>query len=691
MIFLKKAPFLKLIIPFIAGIILQSAFSFTPGFLLLFIGTAILIILLFPYLSIQERFSLHPWVGLVILFLMTATGSVSFYLNDIRNDKNWFAKHYPAYSTVMARIDEPISEKERSFRAIATVTGLEGQGSQINTKGKMIIYFKKDSALKDLDVGIRIICRKLLQPISNSGNPGGFDYQRYALSRAISHQVYLAPGEFLLLPANNRNSFKAWLFQIRKKLIGIIRRFIPGEKEQGFASAILIGYKDDLDKQVLQSYANTGVIHILAISGLHLGIIYGLLVLLLKPLFRFKRSNWIRAILIILVLWIFCLLAGGAASVTRSAVMFSCIVLGETLNRKASIYNTLAFSAFLLLCYNPFWLWEAGFQLSYAAVLSIVIFSRPVYQLFFIRNKILDFFWKLSVVSFSAQILTLPLCIFHFHQIPVYFLVSNIIAVPLAGFILTSGIWLFAIAPFSMLAIPSGKIISFFIRLMNAWIERVEALPFAVWKGLEINLMQTLLLFLFAGGTGYWLLSKNKKGLALALGAVFSFTVIRAQSFFLHATQKKIIVYNVPQYSAIDFLSGNQYRFVGDSSFRTKNLSLNAYIQPCRNLNRVGRPVAGIPFNSNGCLQFYGKKVLIMNTPGNYRSARKKERIDLIIVSKNTISDIYTILRNFEIGMVVFDSSTPYRKLNAWKKACDSLQVHYHSVPEKGAFVMNLN
>ena len=195
---------------------------------------------------------------------------------------------------------------------------------------------------------------------------------------------------------------------------------IKGDKELGLAEALLIGYKDDLDKTLVQSYTNTGVVHIIAISGLHLGLIYWLLVQLLKPLQRRKYMKWLRPVIIILGLWLFSLLAGAQPSILRSAVMFTCIVIGETIAKKTSIYNSLALSAFGLLCWNPYWLWDVGFQLSYSAVLSIIIFMRPVYNLLYVKNKILDFFWKINAVTIAAQILTLPLSIYHFHQFPVY-------------------------------------------------------------------------------------------------------------------------------------------------------------------------------------------------------------------------------------------------------------------------------
>ena len=333
----------------------------------------------------------------------------------------------------------------------------------------------------------------------------------------------------------------------------------------GLAEALLIGYKDDLDKNLVQSYTNTGVVHIIAISGLHLGLIYWLFVQVLKPLKRKKISKWLNPIIIISGLWIFSLLAGGQPSVLRSAVMFSCIVLAASLSRKTSIYNTLAFSAFILLCIDPYWLWDVGFQLSYVAVLSIVIFMKPIYNLFFIKNKILDFIWKLNAVSIAAQLLTTPFSIYHFHQFPNFFLLTNFVAVPLSSIIVLGEIFLCAISFIPFLALLAGKIISWLIWVMNSYIQKIESLPWSLWGGMQINIEQTVLLIIAVAGFGYWLLEKQKAGAIAGVMGALLFICLRSSSFYQAYHQKKLIVYNIPRHQAIDIINGRDYFFVGDS------------------------------------------------------------------------------------------------------------------------------
>jgi competence protein ComEC len=216
-----------------------------------------------------------------------------------------------------------------------------------------------------LHYGSQIIFNQSLQSKKNSGNPASFNYERYAAFQSIYQQVFLQPKDDISLPSSNKNWLKQFLFTTRERVLNIITTYIPGQKEAGLTQALLVGYKDDLDKTLVQSYTNTGVVHIIALSGMHLALVYWILSLLFDPLQKRKQTKWMVPILIITGLWLFSLLAGGGPSILRSAAMFTCIVIGESANRKTFIYNSRAASAFILFCKNPFR--DAGFKLLNAA------------------------------------------------------------------------------------------------------------------------------------------------------------------------------------------------------------------------------------------------------------------------------------------------------------------------------------
>jgi competence protein ComEC len=234
-------------------------------------------------------------------------------------------------------------------------------------------------------------------------------------------------------------------------------------------------------------------------------------------------GRWLKLPVMLSGLWLFSLLAGGAPSVLRSAVMFSSIILGESLTRRSSIINNLSASAFFLLCFDPYWLWDIGFQLSYAALLSIIIFMKPVYGLFIFKNKIADTIWKLNAVTLSAQVLTVPVSIYYFHQFPNLFLITNFIAVPLSSGILAGEIILCLLSFTTPMAAGLGWVLTLLIRLMNGCVQFLDSFPFSTWSGLDITFTQLVLLYVFIGAMGGLLLLKNKHCLPVALVTLILF------------------------------------------------------------------------------------------------------------------------------------------------------------------------
>lgn len=695
----KKAPFIKLLSGLIAGILLQWHLQLAAKCWWIMLPVSCTILVCFFFIPFFNRYKFVFVSGVAATSLFLSFGALITWQKDIRNHANWLGNFYKDKDILVVTLDERPAEKTRSFKANATVNYLLQNNKSIPVTGKLIVYFRKDlptgqagTSLPAMNYGSQIIFKKSLQEIKNSGNPGGFDYKRYSLFHGVTHQVFLKQDEFRVIDSTNKNGFKDFINSSRGRVLNILKKNIPGDKEKGLAEALLIGYKDDLDQRLVQSYTNTGVVHIIAISGLHLGLIYWLLALLLKPLKNQRKIKWLRPVLIIAGLWLFSLLAGAQPSILRSALMFTCIVSGESLSRKTSIYNTMAVSAFILLCINPYWLWDVGFQMSYAAVLSIIIFMRPIYNWFYIKNKTLDLIWKLNAVTLAAQVLTVPLSIYHFHQFPNYFLLTNFVAVPLSSMIVLGEIFLCAMAWIPAIGMLAGKIISWTIWMMNTWIERIEDLYFSLWDGLQINTPQVILLFVFITGISYWLMEKAKRGLMTGLFALFLFIALRSWSFIYADRQQKIIVYNVPQRRAVDFIDGRNYFFIGDPDLPADDFVRNFHLKPARILFRVSPSGSLDNFRQNGnYIHFFNKNILLLDSSVHFLPTHNKPLIDLLLISKNPGLYFTKLVAAMNIKQVVFDGSVPPWKTKTWKKDCDSLHIPYYDVTAKGAFVMKLD
>lgn len=668
-----------------AAILLQQQVQLSLPVLLTVFAVSLAGVLLYAFLSLDKRYRHRVVNGLFINLLVASMGGLLVWVGDVRHDRQWFGHAYSTSSGIVLRLQEPLVEKANSYKAVATVEAINDGNSLRETKGKVILYLKKDSAVSALRYGARIVTTQPLQEIRNTGNPGSFDYKQYCLFAGITHQVWLT-GDDYTITGIEQGRFYRIIYSSRERIIAILQRFIPGEREQGLAEALLIGYKDDLDKQLVQAYSNTGVVHVIAISGLHLALVYALLLFITAPLKGRKALAVPRLVVILAALWLFSLLAGGQPSVMRSAVMFSFIAAGEVLSRRTNIYNSLALSAFVLLCVNPFWLWDVGFQLSYAAVLSIVVFFKPVYHWLYLENKSLDFLWKLSAVSIAAQVLTLPLSIYHFHQAPLLFLLTNVVAVPLSSVILIGEIILCGLAPIGPVAKVLGTVLYHAISFMNSYIERLDTVSFAVWSGLSITLLQAVLLtgFIVALCTG--LLQKQRwwtGGSTLCLSGVLA---IRAISFLEAERQQRLVVYNVPKHQAIEAIAGRKAAFIGDEAVAYDEALSRRYLQPTRILYRT-EPLMTTHLKT---FAFCGKQVLIIDTTFHLLPSTSKPSVDVLILSHNPKVYMDGLFKALSIRQVVIDGSVPFWKAKRWKRDCDSLRIPCHDVSEKGAFVLNL-
>jgi len=689
--FLKQNPIIRLLLPMMAGIILQWYLQLSIA---VSVGVFVISGGLFFFTGALRNFQSWKWAplrGWLLVIALVTFGMMLTCLKDARHQHYWLGKSYQAGDMLVARLAEPLVAKERSYKAVADLTHILKSGNKSPVSGNIIIYFKKDSINASLKVGDRLLVAKDLQEIRNAGNPGGFDYKRYALFNGITHQVYLTGKDYHQLPGNDLPWYQSWLLQSRNYVLTAIKTHIKGAKEQGLAEAMLIGYKDDLDKSLLQSYTNTGVVHVIAVSGMHLALLYWLLNLLFAPLLRREKTKWLHAVLVLALLWFFSLITGGAASIVRAAVMFTFITVGKQINRNASIYNILAASAFCQLCYNPYWLWDVGFQLSYAAVLGIVIFYRPIYNLLFIKNKILDAIWQLAAVSIAAQILTTPIALYYFHQFPVYFLLSNLVVVPVSTVVLVATLVLVLLSPVKAIAAFIGHLLNGLIWWLNTFIERMEDFPLAVWSGINISLAQSLLLFVFIAGVGFWLMLQRKSGFWWAMSGLGVFLLIRAASFYDAGKQQKLIVYNANRYAAMDIITGRIYSYYGDAEALANNSVINYVMNPSRILHRVAAaapPAADQQLDN--ALIFHNKRVIRINQPLQKPVETTPLSADLVILSGNPRLYISDLVKMVKPSQIVIDGSVPAWKARYWVRDCDSLQIACHNVATSGAFVMSL-
>lgn len=688
----QQAPIVRLLLPLMAGIIIGWYGRFSLAYIVTCLFCFSTAFLLINFLPAAVVFRFKKFRGIIFHFIIMAFGMLLTWQKDARHHPDWYG-HFLTDSTVLVvTIGEPPVVKQRSVKAEAIVHTVINGKQQHVASGKLLLYFAKDSN-PDLKYGDVIVINKKLQPITNSGNPGAFNYKRYAAFQLLYHQAFLKKADWTLTNRHSINYFRQFLFNARDHVLSVLKKYIRNNNnELGIAEALLIGYKEDLDKDLVQAYSNTGVVHIIAISGLHLGLIYTVLLWVLDKLPFFKKSRHAKVFLLITCLWLFALLTGASASVLRSAVMFTIIVAGKYYFRQSSVYNSLAASAFILLCYDPYFLWDVGFQLSYCAVIGIVALQSFIFRKWYISNRAARQVWAMTSVTIAAQAGAFPLCIYYFHQFPNLFLITNLITVPLSTIILFGEIVLIMVASFQTLAGWLGIAISYAIEGMNRLIIFFNGYWFSVWDHIYANIFTTWSLYACLFFMMTWWMNKNKKMLNAGLCCLVVFVALHSMAFIQVQQQRKLVIYNISRYKAVDFIDRNRFVFTGDSILMKEGLQQNFHLKPARIALQASQEVNSLPSlrQQNGYYQFYNKKLLFMDSTGMLRIPDTAISIDLLLFSHDPPVDIKDVLKAVKPACIVFDASNSLWKIQKWKRDCEALILRCHSVPEEGAFVLEV-
>jgi competence protein ComEC len=521
----KQAPFLRLLIPLVMGILTENYFPVRIFFLWTVFALTIILLAFCNRHSLKKSFNYILIAGISIQLAFFSLGRILESCHrDIQVDQ--IPGSEKSEFLIVQLLNDPV-QKNKSKKCIGRILLTCKRHICFKENEKILLFFKTKINPQNISAGTVIVIKKDLRPIENFKSFPDFNYVRYCELRHIYGQVFLNQNQFAIIGFEYKNSFLLFGEELRTRLLDIIKTRITSRSEKSFLEALMLGFTEDLDPALLKSYADSGVIHIIAISGLHLALIFQILQQMLRAFPEKKKTRWIKLFLILTVLWGYSFLSGASPSVVRSALMFSFVLCSKNIFREVSLFNTLAGSAFLLLCFDPGWIWDIGFQLSYAAVLSLRLFSKPIREIVFPRNKVLIYLWDAISISVAAQILTTPVSIFYFHRFPCYFLIANLLAVPLSSLILIGGILLFFFSFNGPVAQFLGNLLGMLIRLLNDYIVYVSRLPGAVWRELYPSISEMIVTYVILFCL-YWLLkNKTTNWLIACLTAICLFECLR--------------------------------------------------------------------------------------------------------------------------------------------------------------------
>ena len=433
--------FLRLAIYLIAGILLAFTIEITKV-QIFFTGVVILTFYLFTFYRAQKILFPDALAGITTYLLIFLLGFSTAYLSKPENQPKHFLNQNIEETDsffLLGKISEELKPTTYSKKFIVEARQLISHDSENGIQGKILLNINHDSlSTPEINPGTLILIPWNPETINAPLNPFQFSYQDYMRHLQVERQLKIDISELKI--NGNESDIRSMAWKTREEIISNLRDLDFGKNELAVFQALILGQRRDVSDKLYKDYAAAGAIHILAISGLHIGILLLLLNFLFKPIENIKYGKFIKALLIILLLWSFAFLTGLSASVVRAVCMFSFLAIGLQLKRKTSSLNSLFLSLFFLLLINPYYIFQVGFQLSYLAVFSIIIFQPIIYRLFSPGFKLIDYFWKLTSVSLAAQIGVIPLSIYYFHQFPGLFLITNLVVLPFLGLILIFGI-----------------------------------------------------------------------------------------------------------------------------------------------------------------------------------------------------------------------------------------------------------
>lgn len=706
--FWNQYPFFRLIIPFLAGILIAinvpKPLLFQPWQLLSISGLLFLAALA---TNIFTSYTLRWLPGLFIyLFTFSAGYTLTVGQTEIYNTRH-FGNHLNGEQVFIIKISEPPAERARSVRVFGKVRYLSDSAGTKRTVGKVLLYMEKDSLAPVLRYGDLLIVQARISETEPAGNPHQFDYKKYLANSGIYHQAYLRSDKWYRIDSGQVNPVFEFSYKARDRMLRILEKNGLAGDEFAVVSAILLGYDDRMEPELRDLYAGSGALHVLCVSGLHVGIIFFILSFLLKPLHKTRPGRIIKFVLLLMSIWAYGLITGLAPSVMRAGVMFSLFAWRELAKEKSNSYNVVAASAFILLAIDPYLITKIGFQLSYSAVLGIIALNNPLSGLLAFKNPVADYIWQLSVVSVAAQIGTFPLSIYYFNQFPLYFLLTNIVVIPLVWLIVHTGIATLFVAIFWVpLSVIISKLLFYQVYALNYFVELINQLPSAKIDGLILLFPQMIAVYLLIILITRFFIQKQGSYAVAALSILILLTGSFIAEKYHALNQQKLVIYQVNGHTAMDLFIGSQLIAIADSSlFKDKrmmdfNIEANRLRSSVRQkaqfalelstieeINKRELPITYILPN----LFFAGSKrmAIVDREFPNYKPAQPL-KADLIVLRENTGITIERISEMFDFDLLVFDTSNDFWRIREWRRYCEEHGINYYDIRDRGALVIGL-
>ena len=669
---------IKLTICLVIGILIGYFISI-PIRMTLYFTLTVSLFLGITYFVARKQFFKTIWFGITAFILMISIGILTVNIHDQQNFNNHYTQHLlnknESAHTITFRIREVLKPNAYYDKYVIDILQVDTKP----TKGKSLLSIEKDTLKQPLNVDAIFSTKSNFNSLGYPLNPFQFDYESYLEKKYIYHQVSLKHRE-LFLTSDNTHTVFGYANSIRQFINSKLKKYHFKPDELAVINALFLGQRQDLSDDVYSDYRNAGAIHILAISGLHIGVILILLNWLLKPIERLKFGKLQKTIIILIILWSFAVIAGLTASVTRAVTMLSIVAIANNLKRPTNIYNTLAISIFIILLLKPLYIFDVGFQLSYMAVFAIVYIDPLIYRLWQPKNKLLNIYWHTITISLAAQLGIAPLLLFYFHQFAGLFLLSSIIIIPPLVIILAVGIAVILMASLNILPQLIANVFGYIISGMNYIMSIISQQDSFIFNDIPFTILHVL--------TSYFIIFsviqifKNYKfsNLKWALLAVISFQSALIYINFIKPSHQ-FVIFHKSRFSMIGNTTQNKLSVAHDldSIALFKNSTIKNYT--------VGHFINAVEYNKlESIYVLNNKKLLVVDSLNTYRL--KSFNPDYVLLRQSPKINLNRLIDSIRPKYIIADGSNYKSYTKQWKAICKKRKLPFHDTHEKGAFVI---
>ncbi len=690
--FWTRFPLFRFLIPFGAGI-LTNIYS-KPLIINCILISLVAISLSFLFTKnnyATGKYALRWMAGIPFYIAFWGIGCLLSWLNDAGNYHSHFSD-FTENSMLAIEASEPATETKKGIRIFAKVKAIKNCEKWITVRGNLVIYVRDTSHQLKVKYHDNLLITAKYYAAPGPSNPEAFDFREYLRNKGIHHQAFIDKKDMVILKEVAKHNHFSMAYDLRDKLLQKIGSYI-NKDESGVAAALLLGYEGWLDPEQELSYSNAGVLHVLCVSGMHVALIYNLLAWLTGWMDKKRFTRHLKYFLLLNLIWFYAMVTGFSPSVIRAAAMISFVIFGKWVDRNASVYNLLCGSCFLLFIFDPFLIRSTGFVLSFLAVCGIIFYHKLLLPLWVPPNKIMFMIWELTSVSLAAQLTTFPLSMFLFHQFPNYFLIANLIIIPLSTGVMYSGLLILVTDWVPFAGFIFGWITTKGILLLNLLVNLVASLPGALTTDIYISGFETLLIYLGMIVFTLWLTKKSLLWLQLSMIATILFLGSKILASYETGTQLIFTVYQTPKRSLYTIMDGHQSVILSDTSNIARGSQNPAQLHLLKKATSLQDTLI-ISSDSQYALQLDSlNRVVILSDlkllPKNSFSTDSKLKTTVILRGKIKISgnDLFTGLNP---SQVVLDNTVNKKDSERLTKDLEELNIPCHSVKKSGAFSISL-